>query len=397
MGRAVKNSNTLRREQLLAAATALFEASGYHTVSMGDIARAVGLTGPALYRHFGGKADILAQALMAQMDAVLAVVTAASTAEEPPERRLRGLLDRLATLVLEHEGRLLWKRERRHLTDEARDEFRSRARAVGAAMADLIGGIRPEATQPDLELLASSVLWTYSHTQSYRRAMDRAPATAALSDMAHAVLSVRFDPVAADDGSARARRARAAPRRPVGRRERVLDAATELFSELGYHAVSMEQIAAHSTTALGTLYQYFDTKSDLLKAACLRGSEGLHYTTAHRLAAVEDDAEAMRVLVDLYVELAFGLHGRLFAVMSADIVYLSEAERETLLRSERQHIDEWIHALLALRPELDALGARARVRTAVGVISDIAQTRRFRSRPSIEADARQIATAILFG
>ncbi|WP_040801033.1 TetR/AcrR family transcriptional regulator [Nocardia higoensis] len=394
MGRAVKQSNALRREQLLAAATALFEAHGYHTVSMGDIASAVGLTGPALYRHFGGKADILAQALVEQMDMVLAAVTAASSADESADRRLDGLLDRLAALVLEREGRLLWKRERRHLTAEAKAEFRARARALNTATAALIGDVRPDASRPDLELLASAVLWTYSHTQSYRGAMDRAAAVEVLAGMAHAVLSLRFD--SGPGAVANTPRGAVSSRRPIGRRERVLDAATELFSEQGYHAVSMEQIAAHSTTALGTMYQYFDTKADLLKAACLRGSEGLHYTTAHRLVAVADDAEALRVLVELYVELAFGLHGRLFAVISADIVYLSEAERETLLRSERQHIDEWIHALMSVRPELDALGARARVRTAVGVISDIAQTRRFRSRPEIEADTRRIATAILF-
>ncbi|HUY46387.1 MAG TPA: TetR/AcrR family transcriptional regulator [Streptosporangiaceae bacterium] len=53
-----------RRAEILSAAAKLFAQRGYHGVSIGDLGRAVGLTGPALYRHFRGKEALLAEMLL---------------------------------------------------------------------------------------------------------------------------------------------------------------------------------------------------------------------------------------------------------------------------------------------------------------------------------------------
>ena len=53
-----------RRRQILDTAADLFAARGFHGVSMGDIGAAVGISGPALYKHFAGKEDILGQCLL---------------------------------------------------------------------------------------------------------------------------------------------------------------------------------------------------------------------------------------------------------------------------------------------------------------------------------------------
>ncbi|MBA9004883.1 SACE_7040 family transcriptional regulator [Thermomonospora cellulosilytica] len=53
-----------RRTEILAAAADLFARRGYHGVSIADLGRAVGLTGPALYRHFSGKDALLAEILL---------------------------------------------------------------------------------------------------------------------------------------------------------------------------------------------------------------------------------------------------------------------------------------------------------------------------------------------
>src|SRR5690349_3745650 len=53
-----------RRSQILIAAADLFARRGYHGVSIGELGAAVGLTGPALYRHFRGKEDLLAEILL---------------------------------------------------------------------------------------------------------------------------------------------------------------------------------------------------------------------------------------------------------------------------------------------------------------------------------------------
>ena len=63
---------TPRRQQILSTAADLFAARGFHGVSVGDIGAAVGVSGPALYKHFAGKEDILGQCLLHASDQLLA-------------------------------------------------------------------------------------------------------------------------------------------------------------------------------------------------------------------------------------------------------------------------------------------------------------------------------------
>lgn len=53
-----------RRGEILAAAATLFAARGFHGVSTEEIGAAVGISGPALYRHFDGKESLLAEMLL---------------------------------------------------------------------------------------------------------------------------------------------------------------------------------------------------------------------------------------------------------------------------------------------------------------------------------------------
>src|SRR3712207_7203981 len=50
-----------RREQILQAAAQLFAERGSRAVGVDDVGAAVGVTGPAIYRHFAGKDAMLAR------------------------------------------------------------------------------------------------------------------------------------------------------------------------------------------------------------------------------------------------------------------------------------------------------------------------------------------------
>ncbi|PRX49105.1 TetR family transcriptional regulator [Prauserella shujinwangii] len=52
-----------RREQILTAAAELFAQHGFHGVGIDDIGAAVGISGPALYRHFRSKDAMLGEML----------------------------------------------------------------------------------------------------------------------------------------------------------------------------------------------------------------------------------------------------------------------------------------------------------------------------------------------
>jgi AcrR family transcriptional regulator len=61
---AKRMTTIIRREQIAEAALALVADQGVGALTARNVARAVGVTAPALYRHFpGGKADILASVL----------------------------------------------------------------------------------------------------------------------------------------------------------------------------------------------------------------------------------------------------------------------------------------------------------------------------------------------
>ena len=53
-----------RRRALLAAAAQLFAERGFERVSLDDLGAAVGVSGPAVYRHFAGKQAVLAALLV---------------------------------------------------------------------------------------------------------------------------------------------------------------------------------------------------------------------------------------------------------------------------------------------------------------------------------------------
>jgi AcrR family transcriptional regulator len=89
------------------------------------------------------------------------------------------------------------------------------------------------------------------------------------------------------------------PRLPPGRqtisrelvtahqRDRILDAATELFGEQGYPDTTLEQITKKARIAWATLYQSFDTKEDVYLGAFDRAVDGAAERVAEALAPEE--------------------------------------------------------------------------------------------------------------
>jgi len=65
-------------------------------------------------------------------------------------------------------------------------------------------------------------------------------------------------------------------REKLRQRRQMLAAALELFSEKGFHNVSMHEIAKRAEFAIGTLYKFFKNKEDLYKALVMEKAEEYH-------------------------------------------------------------------------------------------------------------------------
>ncbi|ATE57119.1 MULTISPECIES: SACE_7040 family transcriptional regulator [Actinosynnema] len=81
-----------RREQILSAAAELFARHGFHGVGIDDIGAAVGISGPALYRHFRSKDAMLGEMLTAISERLLDGGRARVDAAADPEAALRALV-----------------------------------------------------------------------------------------------------------------------------------------------------------------------------------------------------------------------------------------------------------------------------------------------------------------
>ena len=90
-------------------------------------------------------------------------------------------------------------------------------------------------------------------------------------------------------------------------RERLLHAATEIFSQGGPQA-SLEAVARHAGVGIGTLYRHFPTREDLFEAVYHHEVEQLA-SLAEQLARDGDPVEALRTWLHANVRLVAAKRG----------------------------------------------------------------------------------------
>ena len=92
-----------RREQILQAAAQLFAERGSRAVGVDDVGAAVGVTGPAIYRHFASKDAMLAEMLLRISERLHAGGTErVAAAGDDPAAQLRALIDFQVAFALDN-------------------------------------------------------------------------------------------------------------------------------------------------------------------------------------------------------------------------------------------------------------------------------------------------------
>lgn len=77
-------------------------------------------------------------------------------------------------------------------------------------------------------------------------------------------------------------------------RQDMLAAALALFSEKGYHNVSMQEIADRAEFAVGTLYKFFRNKEELYKSLIREQADRFHASLSTAIATGDDEVEILR-------------------------------------------------------------------------------------------------------
>jgi AcrR family transcriptional regulator len=377
-----------RKAQLAAVAAGLFRARGFHGVGINDIAAAAGVTGPALYRHFSDKQAILAYVVLSGIDDMEAVTAEALTDSLPVPEQLDALLTGLAAQAVERrEIAALWRWEGPHLAREERREIRRRSGAVLDAWTKTVLATRPELAGEEAELLCWAALSVFGSVSVHHTTVARKRFVALLAELATAVLETTLPSATAPP---------AAPVAGLGtpsRREQVLAAATALFAERGFHAVSMEDIGAAAGIAGPSVYRHFPSKAALMVAIGHRAADRLALAAEQALQA-PDEATGLRRLAASYVHTL--LHTpELLVSFTADRVTMPDRDKADLLRVQRDYVAQWLTLLTAVHPGLPAREAKVRVHAALTVANDLSRTRRVSGRPHLQAELTALLHAVL--
>lgn len=177
-----------RREQILAAAAELFARHGFHGVGIDDIGSAVGISGPALYRHFRSKDAMLGEMLTSISEILLAGGQARVERTGTPMAILGELVRFQVDFALDNPA-LITVQERNlgNLTDPDRRRVRALQRRYVEVWVDAIRAAVPETDEPTARAAAHAVFGLINSTP-HSRYLDRDQMALLLRGMALAAL-----------------------------------------------------------------------------------------------------------------------------------------------------------------------------------------------------------------
>ena len=151
------------------------------------------------------------------------------------------------------------------------------------------------------------------------------------------------------------------------RRARILHAAADLASRRGFTTVSMADIGAEAGIVGSGIYRHFDSKASILVALLDQVMDRLMGRAAEIVAASADDRQCLSDLVRDHIAVAL-TDRTVLMVYHRESHPLAAEDRRRLRRQQRLYIEEWVHLLAPLRPDLADGELRLAVHAAIGAI-----------------------------
>jgi len=251
-----KTSTLTTRQTILDAATTVMARNGFEGATLNEIAQEAGVTEPTIYLHFEGKENLLFSVAEEQMARYLQFL----------DEHLQGISGahiKLSKLVWSH----LWYSDTNRefmsvvLFDcrNNRNFYQSGAyklvrKYAGILSAILDEGVREKVFRSDMNIpLVRDIIFGLMDYEAIRYFVTREKPDA-VKDLIDIMRLL-------DQMLLREYRTEA---RPAGKRQRILQAAVQAFSEKGYSEVTIAEIASKANVANGTIYEYFKNKEDVL-------------------------------------------------------------------------------------------------------------------------------------
>ncbi|MEO9327493.1 TetR/AcrR family transcriptional regulator [Gordonia aurantiaca] len=370
-----------RRRLVVDAAAKAFSDAGYHAVRLEDIADAVGISAPALYRHFPNK-----YALFAETTAVLAASLRAALDAVPEggDGELRALLEAITVASFENRRKGgLYRWEARYLepADRAivRDVVVHQHRRVRAAARRL----RPGLGEMDANLIVAAMTSVAASPTTHRASLPAREVTTIIPDAAMGLLHVDLpDPVAPATHTGHGLV-------PAARREVILTEAVNLFAARGFRDVTIDDIAHAANLPPSGVYRHFPSKVAILEAAFWRATDRVTTAISEALGSSTTPHEALVEMIHRYVQLTCS-STELISVYETEIGHATPEARAELRNQQRITVEEWATWVGREREDLSITHARFLVHAALNVVTDLSRLKPQPTPSRIEALSARI-------
>jgi AcrR family transcriptional regulator len=176
-----------RKAQVERAAAEAFSAAGYHAVRMESIAARVGISAPALYRHYPSKYALF-RAVVLNLGQQL--VDCTDFVDTEPDTGLRRVISALIDVTLANRGSGgLYRWQGRYLRPPDQARLTDQLRVVNRRIQKPLVAIRPGLSSPQRWMLSAALLSVIGSVVDHRVQMPADEIHALLMDVGLAVLS----------------------------------------------------------------------------------------------------------------------------------------------------------------------------------------------------------------
>lgn len=151
------------------------------------------------------------------------------------------------------------------------------------------------------------------------------------------------------------------------RRTQLVHAASRLFAERGFRAVSMEDLAAEAGVSGPAVYRHFASKEALLADLLIDVSRQL-LDQGTQCAVDESPVDALASLIAFHTD--FALRDRdLIRIQDHDFANLAFEDARTVSRLQRAYLEVWINVLQRIDPALAESAARTKIQAVFGLLN----------------------------
>lgn len=388
---AVRRRTKDRKAQIARASAEAFSAQGYHAVSMETIAARVGVSAPALYRHYAGKYDLFREAVLALsrqlVDATDLGADDGLDAEQTRQRIIAGLID--ATLDNRASGGL-YRWQARYLRAEDQAALAAHLKLVNRRIQKPLKVIRPSLRSEQRWLLSAGVLSVIGSIVDHAGKLPAQEIRMLFGAAASAILAADLPQPGEVFPRPASWRLFA---EDAGVYEALLHASMMLFKDRGYSETSMAQIAKAAGVPVSGIYRYFSGKCDILATGLRRAADRVSGQLSPVVGALTEPRQALTLLIDAYVATSFA-NPELAAVYFTERANLTPADQMLLHHVQLSTVDSWVRLLAAARPSLTPMQARFLVHAAMALVVDLG---RMGESAYLQACVRKLMEVTLFG